>query len=134
MTTGALQDHDGTLLDPWGRRLLSPDQLYRLDLRYFLSEVMASAPQRVWTTTELVAEVEAAGFRFLSRPGKVVSDHLRAEVNRGRVERIGRGRYRSGTIPGTTRRRMQYAVRHRREALAEHRRRGGDQGSQTWPL
>jgi hypothetical protein len=132
VTTGALRDHDGTLLDPWGRPLISPEQLYRLDLRYFLSEAMASAPERVWTPAELVAEVESAGFRFLSRPGKVVSDHLRAEVNRGRVERISRGRYRAGTIPGTTRRRMQYAIRHRREALAEHRKRGAAQGSQTW--
>lgn len=118
-------------LDPWGRALLAPDRLSRLDLRYFLSEVMASAPHRTWTPSELAAEVEAAGFRFVDRPGKVVSDHLRAEVNRGRVIRVERGRYRSGSIPGTTRRRMQYAVRHRRQALAAHRERGG-QTSQTW--
>lgn len=131
MTIGALRDDHGALVDPWGRPLIRPDQLYRLDLRYFLSEVMASAPHRIWTPADLVAEVEAAGFRFLSRPGKVVSDHLRAEVNRGRVERVGRGRYRSGTIPGTTRRRMQYAVRHRRQALAEHRRAEEGQPLQT---
>lgn len=118
-------------LDPWGRPLIRPDKLSRLDLRYFVSEVMAAAPHRIWTPTELAAEVEAAGFRFAGRPGKVVSDHLRAEVNRGRAVRVGRGRYRSGTIPGSTRRRMQYAVRHRRDALAEHRRRSG-QSLQTW--
>ena len=57
--------------------------------------------------------MESAGFRFLDRPGKVVSDDLRAEVNRGgRADRSGR--YRTGSIPGTTRRRMQYAIRHRR--------------------
>ncbi len=118
-------------LDPWGRPLVRPDRLSRLDLRYFLSETMAADPHRVWTPSELGAEVEAAGFRFVDRPGKVVSDHLRAEVNRGRAIRVGRGRYRSGSIPGTTRRRMQYAVRHRRQALAAHRGRGG-QPSQTW--
>src|SRR3546814_5023659 len=118
-------DSDGGLpLDPWGRPLVRPDQLSCLDLRYFLSEVMAADPHRVWTPPELAAEVEAAGFRFVGRPGKVVSDHLRAEVNRGRAIRVGRGRYRSGSIPGTTRRRMQYAVRHRRRALAEQRERG----------
>lgn len=122
---------DGMPMDPWGRPLVAPGVLHRLDLRYFLSDVMASAPDRAWTTAELAAEVADAGFRVQGRPGKVVSDHLRAEVNRGRVERIGRGRYRAGTIPGTTRRRMQYAVRHRRRALAEHRRQAV-QGSQTW--
>lgn len=122
---------DGMPMDPWGRPLVAPGVLHRLDLRYFLSDVMASAPDRAWTTAELAAEVADAGFRVQGRPGKVVSDHLRAAVNRGRVERIGRGRYRAGTIPGTTRRRMQYAVRHRRRALAEHRRQAV-QGSQTW--
>lgn len=115
-------------LDPWGRPLLRPGELSRLDLRYFLSDAMASAPQRTWTPTELAAVVEAAGFRIVGRPGKVVSDHLRAEVNRGRVVRIGRGRYQAGVIPGSTRRRMQYAIRHRRQSLAEHR----SQRSQTW--
>lgn len=134
MTTGALYDDDGILLDLWGRPLVRPDQLHRLDLRYFLSEAMARAPHRTWTPTELAAEVEATGFRFLSRPGKVVSDHLRAEVNRGRVQRVGRGRYRTGTIPETTRRRMQHAVRHRQRALREHQAASGPsvQRSQTW--
>jgi hypothetical protein len=122
---------DGMPMDPWGRPLVFPDVLHRLDLRYFLSDVMASAPDRAWTPAELAAEVAAAGFRVQGRPGKVVSDHLRAEVNRGRVERIGRGRYRAGTIPDTTRRRMRHAVRHRLRALAEHRRRVA-QGSETW--
>lgn len=118
-------------LDPWGRPLYSPDRLSRLDLRYFLSDVMAGDPHRTWTPGELAAEVDAAGFRVGGRPGKVVSDHLRAEVNRGRVIRVTRGRYRSGSIPGSTRRRMQYAIRHRRRALEEHRRRIG-QLPQTW--
>ena len=75
--------------------------------------------------------MEAAGFRITGRPGKVVSDHLRAEVNRGRVVRLGRGRYRAGVIPGSTRRRMRYAIRHRRRTLAAHLAREG-QRSQTW--
>src|SRR3546814_58896 len=91
---------EGRPMDPWGRPLVSPDVLHRLDLRYFLSDVMASAPDRSWTPAELAAVVAAAGFRVQGRPGKVVSDHLRAEVHRGRVERIGRGRSRAGTRPG----------------------------------
>ena len=128
MTAPTRVDDDRTPLDPWGRPLLRPHELHRLDLRYFLSETMAAAPQRIWTTTELAAAVEAAGFRMVGRSGKVVSDHLRAEVNRGRVVRIGRGRYQAGRIPGATRRRMQYAVRHRRQSLAQLQR----QRSQTW--
>lgn len=52
---------DGTPMDPWGRPLVAPDVLHRLDLRYFLSDVMAFDPQRIWTPGELAAEVEAAG-------------------------------------------------------------------------
>lgn len=126
-----IEDDDDLLTDPWGRPLHWPDELSRLDLRYFLSEAMAAAPDRVWTPPELVAEVERVGFRVTGRAGKVVSDHLRAEVNRGRVVRTGRGRYRTGTIPGTTRRRMQYAVGHRRRSLAEHAARRRGQPEQT---
>lgn len=126
------EDDDDVLTDPWGRRLLRPDVLSRLDLRYFLSELMAAAPDRTWTPPELVAEVERTGFRVPGRSGKVVSDHLRAEVNRGRVVWTGRGRYRAGTIPGTTRRRMQYAVAHRRRTLGEHAAGRHGQPPQTW--
>ncbi len=47
------------------------------------------------------------------RPGKAVSDVLRSELYKGRVERIGRGRYRVATMPRTTR----FRIRRRAAAL-----------------
>jgi hypothetical protein len=117
-----------SFIDPWGRRMFGPTRLSRLDLRYFLTDTMAGAPERTWTPTELAAVVERAGFSLSGRGSKVVSDHLRAEVNRGRVVRVGRGRYRVGEIPGSTRRRIRYAVGHRQRALADHHRRTAARG------
>jgi hypothetical protein len=80
------------------------------------------ASHRALTVAELVAGVEGAGFTFAGRPGKVVSDALRAEVARHRVVRAGRGRYRAGVVATST----QYLMRGRVAALHREvaRRRG----------
>ena len=58
----------------------------------------------------LVAAVEACGFRIEGRAGKVVSDQLRYEVARGRVQRVGRGLYVAGAVTRQARWRMQRRI------------------------
>lgn len=96
---------------------------------------------------ELCAAVEQHGFGVPGRVSKVVSDALRCERRRGRVVRVGRGRYRRGRLPGTTRRRCHRRVAAARAGaappwyLASGRRRGraagrrsGDDPSSDAPL
>ena len=58
------------------------------------------------TVARLVEVVEQQGFAIAGRPSKAVSDALRWEIGRGRVVRLGRGRYAPSSIPGTTFRRI----------------------------
>lgn len=51
---------------------------------------------------ELLTAVEHYGFGIERRPSKTVSDALRWEMRRGRVVRLGRGRYAAGTMPRST--------------------------------
>jgi len=87
--------------------LLDPTALHGVELRYVLTDLMDRPPYRTWRVAELVDVVTSAGFRIGDPPSKVVSGTLRAEVEHGRVVRVGWGRYRSsGGIPGATRRRI----------------------------
>jgi len=63
------------------------------------------------TVGALAAAVHAHGFRIEGRAGKVVSDQLRYEVARGRVQRVGRGRYVAGVVTRQARWRMQRRLR-----------------------
>ncbi|MGF1598489.1 MAG: hypothetical protein ACFCVK_16425, partial [Acidimicrobiales bacterium] len=73
-------------------------------LRFVLvGELMATGEV---TVAELVEAVTAAGYALAGRASKVISDALRWEVRRGRVVRLGRGRYAMGRVPATTRRRI----------------------------
>ncbi len=62
--------------------------------------------RREVTVRELVAWLGDQGYEVPGRVSKVVSDGLRWEVRRGRVVRVGRGRYRFGRVPATTARRI----------------------------
>ncbi len=73
-------------------------------LRFVLVDYMMKRPEA--TVAELVAAVANAGFEIAGRPSKVISDALRWEVRRGRVIRLGRGRYRYNTAPPSTARRI----------------------------
>ncbi len=73
-----------------------------LKLRYVL--VVALEPQgSVHRVAELVEHLSALGVDLGSLPSKFVSDLLRAERSRGRVERAAWGKYRLGYVPRTTR-------------------------------
>lgn len=99
--------------DGRGHPLFDPSGLWGVELRYVLCDLIAGAAGATCTVGELVEAVERCGFRLAGRPSKEISDALRTEVARGRVVRVGRGRYRAGSIPGSTRRRIRKVARHR---------------------
>ena len=83
--------------DHQGRRLLAGRSLrYALTLQLHARGAM--------TLAELVAAVEGPAQRIDGRASKAASDALRWEVARGRVVRLGRGRYGPGRIPESTHR------------------------------
>ena len=103
---------------------VAPPRIHGLGLRELL--VLILLDQRTpMTVSALVAAVEYRGFRIQGRPGKVVSDQLRYEVARERVEHCGRGVYAAGIVTRQARWRMQRWI----AAL-----RIRDQGRSTPPL
>jgi hypothetical protein len=76
-----------------------------LTLRRILTWYIVSA-RRTVTVSELVSWVAGVGLELPSRPSKLISDKLRADVARGRIIRVGRGRYTAGAMPDTTWRRI----------------------------
>jgi len=66
----------------WGTPIFDARGLRRIVLRYFVSDLIASQPARVWSPTELGEAFAARGFHVTGRPAKVISDALRSEVNR----------------------------------------------------
>jgi hypothetical protein len=95
--------------------------LWGRDLRYVLTCHLVEAGA-VLTVAQLVRAVAGDGFGLPRPANKAVSDALRWEVARGRVLRVGRGRYRSGVMPKATKSRIGTRVRSlRRDAFAETR-------------
>ncbi|MEY2591937.1 MAG: hypothetical protein QOJ67_3921 [Acidimicrobiaceae bacterium] len=86
-----------------------------LELRYALCVCLLDARSPL-TVPQLVNRVEALGFAVTGRPSKSVSDALRWEVRRGRIDRLGRGLYVSGSMPRSTEWWIRRRVRSRREA------------------
>ena len=91
--------------------------VWGLDLRYLLTDLIDGPERRVWRVVELASALQQAGFVLQGRPTKVVSDALRTEIQRGRVVRVGWGRYESGHMPGATRRRIRNRARLARDAV-----------------
>ncbi|WP_158019305.1 hypothetical protein [Mycobacterium basiliense] len=71
-----------------------------IELRYVLT--MHLSQQGPATITEMIDVLAWHGFAVPGRASKAVSDALRWEVQRGRVYRLGRGRYGSAYIPRST--------------------------------
>jgi hypothetical protein len=80
-----------------------------LILRYVLTHYVHRL--REATVADLVGCLERDGLRVAGRPSKVVSDALRWEIKRGRVVRVGRGRYVAGYLPRGTENRIQRRYR-----------------------
>ncbi len=70
-------------------------------LRYVLIVALMQA-RRPHTLAELVNLAERHRCQMSGRPSKVVSDALRWEVRKGRVENTSRGVYRIGSMPRST--------------------------------
>ncbi len=82
------------------------------DLRYVLTVLVHR--EGPLTVARMVALLDEEGFLVAGRPSKQVSDALRWEIGRRRVERLARGRYGPGVMPPTTRRRIARHVDHLR--------------------
>ena len=82
-------------------------------LRYVLIYLLRLHSPR--TIPELVDGLQKWGFAVEGRPSKTVSDALRWERRRGRVERRGRGRYIAGDVARST----EYRIIRRVEALRD---------------
>jgi hypothetical protein len=70
-------------------------------LRYALTLVVHDAGQPM-TLGQMQAAAERMGIEVPGRPSKAISDGLRWEVRKGRLVRLGRGRYGPGHVPRST--------------------------------
>jgi len=100
-------------------------QLSGIELRYVLT--MHLSQHGPATVTELIDAIGWHGFSVRGRASKAVSDALRWEIGRGRVHRLGRGRYGPAYIPRSTEHRMLQRVLALR-AEARLSRGGGQRG------
>jgi hypothetical protein len=73
-------------------------------LRFLLVDALMARPSM--SVAELATVLADHGYHVAGRPSKVISDALRWEVRRGRVERLGRGVYRYRGAPVSTARRI----------------------------
>ncbi len=87
-------------------------------LRCLLIDLLAAAGVPM-SISQLVGELERLNTPLAGRPSKAVSDALRWEIRNGRVERVGRGRYRFLGAPPTTLARITRRARSVRRHLAE---------------
>jgi hypothetical protein len=91
--------------------------LHTLDLRRYLVTLLIERGGSA-TVAELRAHLEADGFRGDGRASRTIPDAFRAELRRGRVVRVGYGRYAVGHLPRTTKHRM---IHHTAALRAEAR-------------
>lgn len=90
-----------------------------IELRYVLT--MHLALHGPATIAELIDALDWHGFCVQGRASKAVSDALRWEIGRGRVYRLGRGRYGPAGIPRSTEYRIHQRVLSLRAAAARRR-------------
>lgn len=91
--------------------------LHTLDLRRYLVACIIERGGEA-TTADLVADLSDAGFEVAGRPGKTISDALRAELARHRIVRLERGVYAEAPIPRSTRYRILATARSLRSDAA----------------
>ena len=94
-----------------------------IELRYVLT--LHLAQQGPATIAELIDALSHHGFSVQGRPSKAVSDALRWEIGRGRVNRLARGRYGPGYIPRSTDHRILQRVPAQRATVVAARRAHG---------
>lgn len=72
------------------------------DLRYVLTVLLMDFGDTM-SIQDLDRSLQRLRLTPAGRASKTISDALRWEIRRGRVRRWGRGRYRTGSIPRSTR-------------------------------
>ncbi|MCV7402114.1 hypothetical protein H7K24_18385 [Mycobacterium fragae] len=102
-------------------------RLRGIDLRYVLTMHLFSHGRA--TIAELIEALAWHGFDVDGRPSKSVSDALRWEVRRGRVYRLGRGRYGPGWMPRGTEHRIHRRVMALRAEASRLSLRGGQKAT-----
>jgi hypothetical protein len=85
-----------------------PKEIKGIELRYVLA--MHLALHGPATLADLIRALDWHGFCVRGRASKAVSDALRWEVERGRVNRLARGRYGPGYMPRSTEHRIHQRV------------------------
>jgi hypothetical protein len=99
-------------------------RLRGIELRYALTmNLFQGGPA---TVADLIAALEVQGFAPDGRPSKSVSDALRCERRRGRVRRVGRGRYAPARMPRATEHRILQRVSAIRAEAASCRSKAGN--------
>jgi hypothetical protein len=86
-------------------------------LRYEVCLVLRDAGQPL-TISEIVARVRCDGFELPDNANKAVSDALRWELRRKRVDRVRRGLYAAGRVPRSSEFRMRRTITEARKELA----------------
>ncbi|WP_241010714.1 hypothetical protein [Mycobacterium camsae] len=94
------------------------------ELRYVLTWQLALHGPA--TIAEMIDALEWHGFCVKGRASKVISDALRWEIRRGRVRRLGRGKYGPAGMPRST----EYRI-HQRVLVLRDRARLSRKGGQT---
>lgn len=72
------------------------------ELRYVVTTVLLDEVGPL-SIGQVIERLERRGLRPAGRASKTLSDALRWEVAHGRVRRVGRGMYRLGAVPRSTR-------------------------------
>lgn len=104
---------------PIGERV--PNGLRGWELRWLLT-LMLCDTGRVMAIPEMVGRLERGGLVVAGRASQTVSDALRLEIAKGRVERVSRGRYRFVAMPKSTKSRFRSSARQAAERRAAARR------------
>ncbi|MGD1170329.1 hypothetical protein ACKUVQ_13345 [Mycobacterium seoulense] len=82
--------------------------LQGIELRFVLT--MHLAQHGPATIGEMIEALAGQGFQIRGRASKAISDASRWEMGRGRVRRMGRGRYGPRLIPRSTEHRIHQRV------------------------
>jgi hypothetical protein len=88
---------------------MSGPTLRGLPLRSWLAVELHDSPGPV-SVAELTERMHQRGLQLEGRPSKTISDALRWEVRRGRIQRLARGLYTAGRLARTTLHRMRQRI------------------------
>jgi hypothetical protein len=113
-----------------GPNITTSRVLRGIELRYAITQYLLQHGPT--TVIDLIDALRYQGFDFAMRPSKAISDALRWEVGRGRVQRLRRGLYGPGSMPRATEYDIHKRVMALREEAAEITARDADAFWDAW--